>query len=130
MSRILVIDDERSIGELLRDYLEKAGYDVQIAVNGDEGMRLFREQPADLIITDIFMPIREGLDTIKELHRDYPGVKIIAMSGGCRVEPGNASTMDFLSIAKEFGACATFSKPFHMKDILAAVDKLLGRIQE
>jgi DNA-binding response OmpR family regulator len=126
MTTILIIDDEESICDVLREYLEEAGYDVAVAVDGDEGLALFRRAPAELVITDIFMPNREGLDVIKELRRDFPEVKIIAVSGGGIVGVREETTMELLAIAREFGASCTFSKPFHLNDILITVNELLG----
>jgi DNA-binding response OmpR family regulator len=126
MARILIIDDEESIRETLQLLLEEAGYEVQVAADGDEGVHLFRTAPADLVITDIFMPNREGLDVTKELRSDFPEVKIIAISGGGRVGVRKETTIDLLAISREFGACCTFVKPFHLNDILITVNELLG----
>src|SRR5437763_15450494 len=82
MARVLVIDDHTEIRELLRLTLQAAGYDVVVAPNGREGLEIHRERPAELVITDIFMPEQEGLETIQELRRQSPRPKIIAMSGG------------------------------------------------
>ena len=87
MPRILIIDDERQIRELLRDILEDAGYDVAEAADGQEAIKIQRGEPADLIITDLIMPEKEGIETIRELKQSYPDVRIIAMSGGGVVGP-------------------------------------------
>ena len=119
MARILVIDDDEAIRNMLRRILEHVGHDVDEAGDGDLGVRRCNERPADLVITDIIMPNKEGIQTIQELRRDNPQIKIIAISGGGRVGPG-----DYLSAAKLVGADHTFSKPFNTQDVLATVDRL------
>jgi len=123
MKRILIIDDNDQLRSLLREILELGNYVVTEAPNGDIGARLFRQQPADLVITDIFMPEKEGLETIRELRRDFPDVKIIAISGG-----GSRGALGYLPTAKKLGAHRTFIKPFEMLELLAAVHELLGEI--
>ena len=121
MARILIIDDDVQILDMLRQTLELKGYEVVDATNGKEGIRLYRENPADLIITDIIMPDKEGIETIIELKRDFPDVKIIAISGGGRIGPEG-----YLSMAKKLGARYTFSKPVKREELLAAVRELIG----
>ncbi len=121
MSRILVIDDEPNILMMLKRMLERAGYDVDIAVNGEEGLELFKKFPADLIITDIVMPEKEGLETIRELKKQYPGLKIIAISGGGRID-----SREYLESARLFGASKIFQKPFRQKEMISAVKELLS----
>ena len=87
MSKILVIDDDKNIRSLLRDFLERDGYEVMEAENGKVGLKLFRENGADLVITDLIMPEKEGIETIRELRRDFSDVKIIAISGGGAIGP-------------------------------------------
>lgn len=120
MRRILVIDDEPYILLMLKEMLEKAGYEVDLASNGREGMALFEKDSADLVITDIFMPDKEGLEVILELKKRRPELKIIAMSGGGRTFPGS-----YLETAKHFGADIIFQKPFKQKDLISAVKELL-----
>ena len=116
MSRILVVDDDSEIRELLRRILLRENHTVICASNGDEALKLFAENPADLVITDIIMPVKEGLQTIKELKQIAPGVKIIAISGGGLIEADK-----YLKIAKSIGANYTINKPFGRKEILDAV---------
>ena len=97
--RILIVDDERQITRVLRTSLQSHGYDVQVAQDGLEAFTLFEQAPPDLIITDLIMPEKEGLQMIKELRRDYPQAKIIAMSGG-----GRTGTMNCLGVARAFGS--------------------------
>jgi DNA-binding NtrC family response regulator len=120
MARILVIDDDIQILEMLRQTLEHEGYEVIDAHNGKEGMKLYREAPTDLIITDIIMPEKEDIETIMELKQDFPDVKIIAISGGGRI-----GAKECLHLAKKLGARRTFTKPVPRQDMIKAVKELL-----
>lgn len=120
MSKILVLDDEPSILLMIKKMLEKAGYEVIVASNGKEGMQLFERDKPDMVITDIIMPEKEGLETIFELRRMHPDLKIIAISGGGRISPDG-----YLPGAKLLGANMVFQKPLVQKDFLAAVASLL-----
>ncbi|MCX5828963.1 MAG: response regulator [Deltaproteobacteria bacterium] len=122
MARILLIDDDEQLRMMLRKMLEKAGYtDVEEANDGHIGIQLFRQHPFDLVITDIIMPDKEGIETIIELIGDYPQVKIIAMSGGGRVGP-----QDYLKMAKHLGASRALTKPFKYSDLIDSVQELLS----
>lgn len=118
MARILIIDDDENIRVMLRLMLERAGYEVAEAGDGNEAIRLFRAQPADLIITDLIMPEKEGLVAIWELKRERPGLKVIAMSG--------TNIEEYLGWAKRLGVQQTFRKPFDNTEMLAAVKDLLS----
>ena len=118
MAQILVIDDEYECRVAFRKALEHVGHAVLEASDGEEGILLYREQQPDLVILDILMPGKEGIETTRELKREFPDVKIIAMSG---------SGTGYLDMAKEFGAERTFSKPFKGEEMLKAVKKLLGK---
>lgn len=120
MARILVIEDDHHTRALLRQALELAGYTVLEAADGREGLRRQRASPAHLVITDIFMPEQEGLETIMALRRESPDVKIIAISGG-----GRLGRLDFLDVAARLGAQRTFYKPFDYQELLATVRELL-----
>jgi DNA-binding response OmpR family regulator len=120
VARILVIDDEDQSRQMLQQALERAGYEVTTARDGSEGLRRFREAPTDLVITDILMPEKEGLETIMDLRREFPAVKIIAVSGG-----GRTGSLNFLDIAKRLGARRTLQKPFGLREMLAVVHELL-----
>jgi CheY-like chemotaxis protein len=119
-ARILIIDDELVIRDLLVDILEREGYETVAATDGNEGIRIYRENPADLIITDLIMPKKEGIETIMELHRDFHNVKVIAMSGG-----GVNDSELYLQIAKTIGAVKTLAKPLNRKELLEAVKELI-----
>lgn len=121
MARILVIDDEPDIREMLQDVLTGEGHEVEVAGDGRQGLAAQRARPADLIITDIFMPEKEGIETIIELQQDFPAIKVIAMSGG-----GNrARSLDYLPTASQFGAVRTLPKPFDIHVMLALVREVL-----
>ncbi|MFQ6113748.1 MAG: response regulator [bacterium] len=120
MARILVIDDEPQVRTMLKEIFEDEGYQVVTAADGEEGLKLYRYEPADLVVTDIVMPEKEGLATIRELRQISPEVKIIAISGGGRVV-----TRDFLRVAQAFGAKRVFSKPIATEELLRAIAGLL-----
>ena len=121
MTRILLVDDDEAFRSMLSESLGRAGYEVTEARDGNEGLRLFRAQASDLIITDLIMPEKEGLETIQEFQRDYPGVKIIAISGGSR-----HGAFDYLKVASSFGAQKVLSKPFTRQEILDVITQVLG----
>jgi len=120
MARVLIIDDNAPTRHMLRQALERAGYEVVDAPDGRAGIALQRTMPADVIITDILMPEQEGLETIRELRRDFPTTKIIAISGG-----GQIGTYNFLTIAERLGARRALQKPFGLQEILDAVEEML-----
>jgi YesN/AraC family two-component response regulator len=122
MLNIIVADDERMIRELVAKILEMEGHKVRQACNGLEVMDLQEQDPADLVITDIVMPHKEGLETIIELKESYPATAIIAMSGGYRVA---ADAYCYLKLALKLGANYAISKPFGRKDIINAVDNVM-----
>ena len=121
MARILLMDDDELLREALRIVLEGAGYEVMEASDGEVGLRLQREHPADLILVDIFMPERDGLEVIKALRVESPRVRIIAVSGG-----GRTGQIEVLSIAAAFGAARTLVKPFAPRELLKAIRELLA----
>ena len=119
MKRVLVVDDDYQMREMLGVVLQRKGYDVKTAMDGNAAVRLQREKPFDVIITDIIMPEKEGLETISEIRRSYPRVKIIAISGGGRHRPEG-----YLELAKQLGANRVLAKPFGSWEILSAVKEL------
>ena len=120
MAKILIIDDDNQFREMLHEMVKREGHTVFSAQDGAEGMKLFQQENPDLIITDIIMPEKEGLETILELKKSVPDVKIIAISGGGRSHPG-----DYLRTAKYFGADKTLTKPFSKNELLDAIDEVL-----
>jgi CheY-like chemotaxis protein len=118
--RILVIDDEPSALDLLRRIFEGEGYEVQAATNGLDGVALFRRQPYDLVITDMVMPVKDGLQTILELREIVPGLPVIAISGG-----GAISKERYLTIAGYLDRVVTIAKPFKILEMVTAAAELL-----
>ncbi len=125
MQHILVIDDEPALRTLLRNYLESEGYSVCMAQDGQQALRLFEEYRADLIITDIFMPEQDGLEVIATMRQRRPGLPIIAISGGGRMDK-----RDVLHIAKSLGAKCVMPKPLELEDLLAAIRQYLPEQQQ
>ena len=120
--RILVVEDDPGIRDSLAQLLTKAGYRVTQAANGSEAVRLWRESGGDLVILDLFMPEKDGIETIVELRAHSPGVLIIAMSGGGK----DRKRIDLLKDAKLLGAVQTIEKPFNSEQMLALVARVLG----
>ena len=118
---ILIIDDDIQFRRMLKMMFERAGYDVLEASNGREGIQVYGEAPVDLIITDILMPEKDGIDTMMELVIKYVDVKFIAISGGCR---SYGPDID-LRLAKNLGAVRTLSKPIDRELLLAEVNEIL-----
>ena len=121
MPRILIIDDDILICQLLRLALERLGHEVTEAQDGRKGLAAFQAAPADLVITDLIMPGMEGIETIMEMKRRFPGTKIIAMSGG-----GVGKGTDYLQMARKFGAVRTMNKPFTIQQLTAVVAEVLA----
>lgn len=130
MPQILVIEDDAAYREMLTEALSEAGHRVVSAENGDEGIQLCHQHHCPLVITDIFMPEKEGLETIRELKAEFPTLKIIAISGGgfrshYAVTSGAENA---LAAAKAFGANYTLFKPFEIQHLLQLVEELLDDI--
>ncbi|ACL02604.1 Response regulator receiver domain protein (CheY-like) [Desulfatibacillum aliphaticivorans] len=121
MPEILIIDDEKEICTIFKMTLERAGYSVRAAQDGDEGIRLLKEKPVDLLIVDIIMPDKDGIETIVETRKNSPHVKIMAVSGGGRI-----SSNEYLRMAKTLGANVTLEKPVTRDVLLSTVKELLG----
>lgn len=120
MVRILVIDDATEARRFVRFALQSAGHEVLEAAEGGEGLRIFLEEGPDLVICDIFMPGKDGLETIRAMLASRHDLPMIVISGG-----GASGDMDFLRFASLFGARRTLSKPFAVQELLAAVDECL-----
>jgi len=121
MAEILVVDDEPLLRSTLRHALEIAGHSVKEAANGIEALAAVGRRPPAVVILDILMPEKEGIETILDIRRKYDGIKIIAMSGGGRV--GDTA---FLTVAEKLGADRVIAKPFNRDQLLNAVDDVLG----
>jgi len=117
----LIIDDEPAVRKSLRTYLERAGYQVADAGDGRTGLRLHAVAPADVIMTDIFMPDFDGIETLRELRRVAPGVKVIVVSGG-----DSTGTLNMLDDANLLGADHAFHKPLKSEELLGAVREMLS----
>jgi DNA-binding response OmpR family regulator len=122
MANILLVEDEEQLRLMLRDVLESAGHEVRVAENGKIAMNAFAVRSAELVITDLIMPEKEGLEIIRELKRDYSDVKIIAISGG-----GRNNADDYLELAKRFGADHILAKPFSNREFLDVIEKLMKK---
>ena len=120
MARILVIDDNEMVRDILSDLLEEEGHEVRTATEGRGGLALLENFVADVVITDILMPGQEGIETIQELRANNPETKIVAISGG-----GTRYGVSFLDMAEKLGAHATLSKPIDATELSALIERLL-----
>ena len=122
MARIVIIDDDAALGRALTKHLERAGHDVWQAPDGDAGVRACERHAADVVIVDVFMPRQGGLQTIGRLRRDWPAVKIVAMSG-----VSSAGSLDVAGHAVALGADRFLGKPFEAATLVTLVATLLGK---
>jgi DNA-binding response OmpR family regulator len=120
MATILVVEDDLQVGKLFHDMLTRIGHHSVVVSNGNEATRLFSQQSFDLVITDIFMPEKDGLEVIRELKTANPSVKVIAISGG-----GKTRAPIYLEMARKLGADQTLNKPFELKQLMRSVEDLL-----
>ena len=116
--RVLVIDDDPDVRNTMRWILEAAGFVVTLAGNGREGLSLQRRQPADIVVTDIFMPEQDGMETIWQLREEFPDVSIVVVSGGA------AEGSNYSFVARELGVRNTLRKPFDPEELIDAVRQL------
>lgn len=121
MARILVMDDEELARFTICEMLGAAGHEAFEAKDGNEGIALQRAQHFDLVITDMIMPDKEGVETLIELKSEYPNLKVIAISGG-----GRTHNMDFLELAKKYGADKVLQKPFSEEQLVECVNACLA----
>jgi CheY-like chemotaxis protein len=119
--KILIIDDEPIIRHMIARILDRAGYPTVSAANGVQGLASFRHDHPALVITDLIMPEREGIETIRQIRREQPGIPIIAISGSTRT-----TGADFLAMAGELGATEILRKPFEPLDLLDHVARCLS----
>ncbi len=122
MAKILVMEDVEQMRTLFEDILETTGHSIRLAKDGIEGMNLFYEEKPDLVITDIFMPEKDGLEIVREIRGKHPDIPIVAVSAGAEF----CAREDYLNIVKQFGAVETLSKPFRPNELLDIVHSLLG----
>ena len=121
MATVLIADDDQRVRELLKRMLETAGYETITASNGNEALKLYQAKKPDLLIIDIVMPEKEGIETIIELRNINPDVSIIAISGGGTVGPET-----YLGIAEKLGAKETIEKPIVKDELISKVSKVLS----
>ena len=129
--KILIIDDEKDVRIVLREVLQRAGYEAAVAADAREGLEKLAADGADLVITDVIMPGMDGVTTVEKIREGHPDVPIIVISGGGNVapqeyEPGAISTSAYLASAENAGADRTLTKPFERQELVKAVDDLLG----
>jgi CheY-like chemotaxis protein len=120
--RILIVEDDEQVRSVLRRILEQAGYSVTEAPDGRVGLERWREEPADLLITDLLMPEQDGIETIREVRQGWPDAKIIAYTGG------GQTGKSFLPAAQKMGAQRTLEKPLDRQALLTAVHEVLHGI--
>jgi DNA-binding NtrC family response regulator len=118
--RIMIVDDDASIRRTLHLLLSRQGYEVIQASDGFEAVRLWRQRGGDLVITDLHMPQKDGIETIVELLSHSPGLRIIAMSGG-----GQTKRLDLLGNMAMLGTILTVEKPFTLDEMMTAVSRAL-----
>jgi DNA-binding response OmpR family regulator len=117
--RILVVDDNEDLRTTIQALLQADGFEVSVAADGEAALLLHRAHPADVVVTDLFMPDKDGIETIIELKKLYPNVKIIAMSGWTSTQGS-----DYLQVAREIGAAVTLQKPFDPLELSRVVRQL------
>jgi DNA-binding response OmpR family regulator len=110
--RVMVVDDNEDMRSMLKLCLEADGFEVEVARNGQLALDLLHRQPADVVVTDLFMPDQDGIETILELRKQFPQVRIVAMSGWTSSEGS-----DYLRVAREIGALETLRKPFDPQEL-------------
>jgi DNA-binding NtrC family response regulator len=121
MARIIVIDDQESIRNVVRRALELDGHEVQDASDGEKGMQLLERAPVDLVITDIFMPGQDGILTLRQIRKRFPAVKVIVISGG-----DSSGLLDLRQDAELLGAVKSLPKPFSTREIVDTVRAVLA----
>jgi len=119
MAHILVVDDDNGVRTAVRVVLEAEGFHVTEARNGNEAVDRVRAEAPALIICDIFMPLKDGFDTIRELRREFPAIPVVAVSGGER-----GGGMDVLRLARQLGAADVLYKPLHFAGLIGVVRRL------
>lgn len=120
MPRILVIDDNAEFGRILQAHLTAHGHKVVTAKDGEQGLALIEQESFDIVLTDILMPQRDGIEVLRQVKQRWPGLPVIAVSGGGWIKAG-----DLLEMAERLGADRVLQKPVRRDDLLAAVDALL-----
>jgi DNA-binding response OmpR family regulator len=130
MARVVIVDDEPEVGEVIRRVLERAGYDTAVSHSAAAALEAIKVRPPDVVVTDIIMPKTNGVELIKTLRAEYPRVRVIAISGGgsfgpLTYKPDAISTHAFLAAARDAGADEILTKPFDLSELLAAIRRQL-----
>jgi len=120
--RVLIVDDDPGVRNFLQMVLEVEGYEVAYAADGKQALAAQRQNPAAVVVTDIFMPEAEGIETIVKLREEFPETGIIVMSGG-----GSRGSADYLALARELGAAKALKKPFAPQELIDAVREVRAR---
>jgi len=131
-AKVLIIDDEKDIRIVLKEIFERADFDVEVAADSNEGMESLRQDPVDLVVIDVIMPGKDGVTAAKEIRREFPATKIIVISGGGNVgpgdyEPGAIKTTAYLASAIAAGVDLTLTKPFDRDQLIKAAKELTGQ---
>ena len=124
MASVLIAEDITSVREALASILRECGHEVVETKNGTEAIAAYRARASDLVLCDLYMPGKAGLETIKELCGEFPGVKIIAMSGS-----GPLGPVDMIPVVRRLGALDFLPKPIKREALLEAVKRALGRVK-
>jgi CheY-like chemotaxis protein len=117
--RVLVVDDDAELRTTTQQLLESEGFSVSVAANGSEALDLLRRRPADIVLTDVFMPEKDGIETIVDLHREFPQAKVIVMSGSEAPRFRNV-----MVAARELGATRSLPKPLDAGQLIATIREL------
>ena len=118
-TRVLVVDDNEDLRNTIGALLQADGFDVSLAADGQAALAQHQASPADVVLTDLFMPDKDGIETIVELRRLSPGIKIVAMSGWT-----SSQGSDYLQVAREIGASVTLQKPFDPQELSRVLRRL------
>lgn len=121
MIRVLVVDDNEDFRGIVCEMLLDLGWEVFTAKNGVQALAVLESQVVDVVLTDIIMPDKDGVETVQEIRRKYPTIKIAAMSGGGRVNANN-----YLDLAKRLGASVTFEKPFRAQELMLGLERIVS----
>jgi CheY-like chemotaxis protein len=129
--QILIIDDDRDVRDAIKRVLERAGYHVRSSPDALEAFQELSRQPADVVITDIIMPKKNGVEAIRDIVAEFPQIRIIAISGGGNFgvdtyKPNAITTTAYLAAAERAGAHLVLTKPFESAELLQAVEKVLS----
>jgi CheY-like chemotaxis protein len=118
--RVLIVDDEKSILVTLGEFVEQAGFDVLLARNGLEALRIIEERHPDVVVTDIVMPEEDGLGVIRQMHTRFPDIPFVVMSGA------SFASDVHLSVAKAFGAASVLRKPFDRNELVEVLRRIVA----